>query len=232
MADKGISGFRSKFGGFRKEDVLKYINQLQEEHSREVAYWQEQLEAQRAAYDKALTDANAALVKQFDELQVERTESEQLQRLLSEQYEVNRTLRSEADKAAAARSAEAAQKAQIAALQHEAAQRQRDFEAELAALKAENARYQAQAQQVDRLIAEIRAAGQQQVEEATERCRQTLNTLQGAIASLKAAEVELAAADEALKDSQSDAGHQLDELAEKLAESTKVAEASAPANFF
>ena len=232
MADKGISGFRSKFGGFHKDDVLQYINQLQEEHSREVAYWQEQVEAQRAAYDKALTDANAALVKQFDELQSERAEGEQLQRLLTEQYEVNRTLRSEADKAAAAKSAEAAQKAQIAALQQEAAQRQRDFEAELAALKAENARYQAQAQQVDRLIAEIRAAAQQQVEEATGRCRQTLNTLQGAIASLKTAEVELAAADEALKNSQSDAGVQLDELERELEQTAKAAETPAPAHFF
>ena len=38
MADSksGIGGFRTQIGGFNKEDVIAYINELQESHAREL----------------------------------------------------------------------------------------------------------------------------------------------------------------------------------------------------
>lgn len=254
MADNGISGFRSKFGGFHKDDVLQYINALQAEHSQEIAAWQQQAEAQRVAYDKALTDANAALAEQFNALQTERAEQEQLQQLLTEQYEVNRVLRDEVSKAAAAQKAGVDLKAHIAALQQQnaalqqqnaalqqqmaaiktqqaeqTARREQELQKELAELKAENSRYRELVQDVGSFVVEVRAMGQRYLEEVNQRCRLPLNTLQQAIGSLKAAEAELAAADQTLSDQQSGAGRRLDELARELEESANAAEAPAPA---
>ena len=78
-------GFRSKFGGFNKEDVLTYINALQAEHSRELALQQQAAQVEREAYEKALSEANAALEEQHATLLAEREEQEKLQALINEQ---------------------------------------------------------------------------------------------------------------------------------------------------
>lgn len=94
MAD--VSGFRTKFGGFNKEDVLAYIDSLQEEQARQLEQAEQQAAAQCAAYEKALNEANEALAQQFQALQEERAEQDKLQQLINEQYEANRTLRESA----------------------------------------------------------------------------------------------------------------------------------------
>ena len=80
---------------------------------------QEEAEAQRAAYDKALGDANAALALQFDELMAERAEQDKLQVLINEQYEANRTLREQVDCATEVEAQAAALREQVTVMKNE-----------------------------------------------------------------------------------------------------------------
>lgn len=173
MAEQNISGFRSKFGGFKKEDVLEYINTLQEEHAREIAEWQQQTAAQREAYEKALGDANRALVEQFDALQAERAEQEQLQRLVNEQYEANRVLRDQAARAAEAKAAEEDLNARLAAAQQlvQALQKQNaELQRQTAVLKAQQSE-QEQAALRERTLRQQVAAAQAEASRAREENR-------------------------------------------------------------
>lgn len=120
MADS--NGFRTKFGGFHKDDVLAYIDSLQQEHGRQLAQVQQDADAQREAYEKALNDANQALAEQFESLQAERAEQDKLQQLVNEQYEVNRVLRERAETVEKAQADARALQEQVEALKREGAE--------------------------------------------------------------------------------------------------------------
>lgn len=209
MADS--SGFRTKFGGFNKDDVLTYIDSLQEEHAGQLAQVQQEADAQREAYDKALGDANAALAQQFEELQAERAEQEKLQALINEQYEANRALREQAEAATDAQAENAALREQVEALKaelaaktaaaaalqeenaalkaraeqmsaaHEQAQSARQAHARLAA---ENGRYRELVGDVGDFVVEVRAMGQRYLEDANAQCQGRLTAITAAIAAL------------------------------------------------
>ena len=231
-------GFRSKFGGFNKEDVLTYINALQEEHGRELAAQQQTATAEREAYEKALSEANAALEEQHNTLLAEREEQERLQQLINEQYEINRELRDQATKSEEARATNATLKARVARLEQENAAvkkeaaaahaaEEQELRRQLAALRAENGRlkeenrrYHDLVSDVGRFVVDVRAMGSRYLEEANERCRTRLGTLSHAIEELRnaldVASNELKVADEALDAQNTRAEQRLIELAEEL----------------
>lgn len=239
-------GFRSKFGGFNKEDVLTYINNLQEEHSRELAAQQQAMTAEREAYEKALSEANAALEAQHAALQAEREEQEKLQALINEQYELNRTLRDQVAQTEQARASHAALKTRVAQLEQQnttvkqqaakdGAAREQEFGRQTAALRAENqrlktenARYHELVSEVGSFVVEVRGMGARYLEEANERCAVRLSSLSKAIADLNAAldvaAKELSAADEALAAQNGRAEQRLMELADELERSAAAVE--------
>lgn len=244
-------GFRSKFGGFNKEDVLTYINALQEEHSRELALQQQAATAEHEAYEKALAQANDALEEQHATLLAEREEQEKLQALINEQYETNRELRIQLAETEEARKAHAALVARVAELEAEntavkrdAAQRaaatEQELRRELAALRtqkqkleAENCRYHELVNEVGRFVVEVRGMGARYLEEANERCSARLSALSGAIVSLGAAldvaAKEFSAAEEALTVQNSRAEQRLIELADELERSAAAVEQASAA---
>ncbi len=231
-------GFRSKFGGFNKEDVLTYINALQEEHGRELAAQAQTATAEREAYEKALSEANAALEEQHNTLLAEREEQERLQQLINEQYEANRELREEVAKSKEACETNVSLKARVAQLeQQNAAVKQeaasahaaeeQELRRQLAALRAENQhikeenrRYHELVSDVGRFVVDVRAMGSRYLEEANERCRTRLGTISRAIEELRGAldvaSKELKVADEALDAQNNRAEQRLIELAEEL----------------
>ncbi len=246
-------GFRSKFGGFNKDDVLAYINALQEEHGRELATQQQTATAEIEAYQKALAEANAALEEQHAALLAEREEQEKLQALINEQYAANRELRVQLAQTEEARNGYAALKARVSELeqQHAVAKREaaqqsavleQQLRCELAALRtekqrlqAENQRYHELVSEVGRFVVEVRGMGARYLEEAHERCSARLTSLGQTIASLTtalaAAAGELSAAEEALTVQNSHAEQRLMELADELERSAAAVEnaSAAPA---
>ena len=239
-------GFRSKFGGFNKDDVLTYINTLQEEHSRELALQQQTAAAEHEAYEKALSEANAALEEQHTALLAERAEQEKLQALINEQYEANRELRLQLAEAEEARRSHAAMQTRVAELEQQnaavkretaqqAAATEQELRRELAALRAEkqqlaaeNRRYHELVNEVGRFVVEVRGMGARYLEEANERCAARLSSLSQSIASLTtaldAAARELSAAEEALTVQNSHAEQRLLELADELERSAAAVE--------
>ncbi len=100
MSDSGV--FRSAIGGFHKQDVLRYIDELQAEHLRE----REELEAQLAEVQTELAEAQEAhrtlmetAAAEAEATQQQKAEweadSAQLQRLVDEQNSANRMLRTQ-----------------------------------------------------------------------------------------------------------------------------------------
>lgn len=246
-------GFRSKFGGFNKEDVLTYINALQEEHSRELALQQQTAAAEREAFEKALAEANAALEEQHTTLLAEREEQEKLQALINEQYEANRELRVQVAETEEARKSHAALRARVAELEtqntavkrdmaQQAATAEQELRRELAALRAEkqrlqteNQRYHELVSEVGRFVVEVRGMGARYLEEANERCAARLSSLSQTITNLSGAldvaARELSAAEEALTVQNSHAEQRLMELADELERSAAAVEqASAKAD--
>lgn len=242
-------GFRSKFGGFNKEDVLTYINALQEEHGRELAAQQQAATVEREAYEKALSEANAALEEQHTALLAEREEQERLQQLVNEQHEINRELRDRVAKTEEARASHETLKARVAQLeQQNAAVKQQvasahaaeeqELRRQLAQLRAENqrvkeenCRYHELVSDVGRFVVDVRAMGSRCLEEASERSKARLTTISQAIQKLRdaldVATKELAVANEALDVQNSRAEQRLIELAEELNRSAaSVTEAS------
>lgn len=231
-------GFRSKFGGFNKEDVLTYINALQEEHSRELAAQQQTATAEREAYEKALNEANAALEEQHNTLLAEREEQARLQQLINEQYEANRELRDQVAQSEEARATNATLKARVAQLEAECAAVKKEAESahaaeeqelrrQLAAMRAENQRikeenrrYHELVSDVGRFVVDVRAMGSRYLEEANERSRTRLTTISQAIEELRGAldvaAKELDVANEALDAQNNRAEQRLIELAEEL----------------
>ena len=231
-------GFRSKFGGFNKEDVLTYINALQEEHGRELAAQQQAATAEREAYEKALSEANAALEEQHNTLLAEREEQERLQQLINEQYEINRELRDQAAKSEEARATNAVLKERVTQLEQENAAAKKEAAAAHAAeeqelrrqlaalrtenqrLKEENRRYHDLVSDVGRFVVDVRAMGSRYLEEANERSRTRWGTIAKAIDELRnaldVASNELKVADEALDAQNNRAEQRLIELAEEL----------------
>lgn len=244
-------GFRSKFGGFNKEDVLIYINALQEEHSRELAMQQQAATVEREAYEKALSEANAALEAQHTTLLAEREEQEKLQALINEQYEANRELRIQLAETEDARKSYAALvtrvtelEAENAAVKRDATQKaaaaEQELRRELAALRtekqrlqAENQRYHELVSEVGRFVVEVRGMGARFLEEANERCATRLSSLADAITTLHAAldvaAKEFSAAEEALTVQNSHAEQRLMELADELERSAAAVEQASAA---
>ncbi len=244
-------GFRSKFGGFNKEDVLTYINALQEEHSRELALQQQAAAAEHEAYEKALGEANAALEEQHATLLAERKEQEKLQALINEQYEANRELRIQLAETEEARKSHAALVARVAELEtqnakvkREAAQQaaatEQELRRELAALRtekqrvqAENKRYHELVNEVGRFVVEVRGMGARFLEEANERCSARLSSLSQSITALSGAldvaAKEISAAEEALTAQNSRAEQRLIELADELERSAAAVEQASAA---
>ena len=246
-------GFRSKFGGFNKEDVLMYINTLQEEHGRELA-------AQSEAYEKALSEANKALEEQYAALQAEREEQEKLQQLINEQYALNRELRDQVAECEEARASYAALKERAAQLEQRNAHMKEQVSTQYAAqeqelrrkvaelstqnqqLKEENSRYHDLVNDVGHFVVEVRAMGTRYLEEANERCQSRLAGITGAIESLRgaleAASNELAVANEALDVQNNRAEQRLIALADELERSaanvskSSVTSAETAASFF
>ena len=176
MADSksGIGGFRTQIGGFNKEDVIAYINELQESHARELERSRQETRSKSDAYEKALDEANAALRSQYAKLREGEEEQENLQALINEQYAVNRQLRD-----------------QVAAMTPTDAQRE-----EQERLQQENASLQAELEQVR---GELEALRQQW--ESSARDGEELERLQQENASLQAElEQEAAAAARLQKD--------------------------------
>lgn len=181
MADVG--GFRTKFGGFNKEDVLAYIDSLQEDFARQLEQAQQQAQAQREAYEKALGDANDALAQQFQALQDERAEQDKLQALINEQYEANRELREAAQLSEGEREEIAAAQREAVAERQKAVAAKAEAEAATGAVEvaqAENGRLQAQLAQSARDMEALRqmlatreqelTALRQKAEESARRC--------------------------------------------------------------
>lgn len=197
MADTG--GFRTKFGGFNKEDVLAYIDSLQEEHARQLAAVQQQADAQREAYEKALNDANTTLAEQFCALQEERAEQEKLQQLINEQYEANRTLREQAQAAQTAQKAVEQAQAQADEALAQAARAQAEAERLCTALQEAQAAQDALRAEADAQTEEVATLRQQLAESEAAR-----TALQAKQSECDAVAEELAATKAQLSEMQND----------------------------
>lgn len=231
MAD--IGQFRSVLGGFNKDDVLEYINSLQEQYAQQLHDLRKQADAEREAYEKALNDANAELARQFDQLQQDRTEQDQLrveqdrlQKLVSEQYSALRELRSRSSVNSGTQDEVKTLRAQLdeekkrynrlaAQLQTPAdtgrksdtLQTRLDLTTEEnARLAAENKRYRELVGDVGNFVVDVRAMGQRYIDDANARCSTHLSTISQIIADLTA---HLTAAADDLAAAQSNQGDQM-----------------------
>ncbi len=260
MAENGQ--FRSKFGGFNKDDVLEYIDSLQEQHVREMDSLRAQSNAERAAYEKALNDANQELARQFDQLKQERSEQEKLQQLIGEQYNAMRDLRVQSTDTTGVREEVKTLREQLDAekkkyeefsVQRQSAcetteKRAQELQNELMNIMDENARLSAENEQYRKLIgnvgnfvAEVRAMGQRYLDDANDRCSARLSVISRMIEDLNG---ELTAAADELDDAErnryeqaSHVSEQLDALMREMECSTAgmpedVTEAGTTAQFF
>lgn len=169
MSDSGV--FRSAIGGFHKQDVLRYIDELQAAHMQEL----EQLEGQLAAVrteleetktaNQALEQSEAATAATAEQKAAEwDAESAQLQRLIDEQNSANRMLRSQVqetrEELEKLRSEHVPLKEQLEAAKREAASLKSRLE-EAAAHEAAYARQQAAIADLKKRLSETETASRQ-----------------------------------------------------------------------
>ncbi len=213
MAEPGM--FRTGLGGFNKQDVLQYIDELQAEHLRETAALNGQLDAER----QALADAQAALSaaneqKAALETQVATLEQdgEQLQKLIDEQNSANRILRARVQEGEEHAKALAAAQEELQSLRVEIGQaaatkahceaelqtvdrlKEQVRQAEAAAQAAQqrqrelaevNRRYQALIGDVGSFVMEIRSMGQHYLTDTRNRAAHSLTDTMQAVAALQ-----------------------------------------------
>lgn len=180
------------FGGFHRQDVLDYLEQITLEHQREKEALEQTIEAQRAQADQDQDDRQAALAQAREEAsqakaqlaaaQAELTAREAETAGLKEELELTRTLLAEAE----AQAAELREKVKALTPEAQAWKRIRDTAGDIEVGAHERAQITIQTAQIQ--AAELKADGVRWILDIQSRCDRLKRDLH---TSLVSAEAEL-----------------------------------------